>query len=138
MKERPRSKELFDRARRLMPGGVSSPVRAYQPYPSFMVKGDGSSIFDVDGNEYLDFSMGFEPLILGHSDPDVLAALHRQVSMAALLGTLQFTIAALISSLVGHLHDGTALPLAMVMFACGGGAYLLLRTLTGPHTPDSA
>lgn len=79
---------------------------------------------------------------LGFSFPNSQAAAmapfgDRAGMAAALLGTLQFTIAALISSLVGHLHDGTALPLAGVMFACGGGAYLLLRTLTGPHPPDA-
>lgn len=74
---------------------------------------------------------------LGFSFPNSTAAAmapfgDRAGMAAALLGTLQFTIAALVSSLVGYLHDGTALPLAAVMFACGGVAYLLLRTLAGP------
>lgn len=57
---------------------------------------------------------------------------------AALLGTLQFTIAALITFLIGYLHDGTALPLAAVIFACGGTSYVLLRTLTGGTAPEAA
>lgn len=80
---------------------------------------------------------------LGFSFPNSTAAAmapfgDRAGMAAALLGTLQFTIAALVSSLVGYLHDGTALPLAAVIFACGSGSYLLLRTLAGAHVPDPA
>ncbi|HSH43823.1 MAG TPA: hypothetical protein VK973_17005, partial [Arenicellales bacterium] len=80
---------------------------------------------------------------LGFSFPNSTAAAmapfgDRAGMAAALIGTLQFTIAALVSSLVGHLHDGTALPLALVMFACGAAAYVLLRTLTGPPSAESA
>jgi len=80
---------------------------------------------------------------LGFSFPNSTAAAmapfgDRAGMAAALLGTLQFTIAALVSSLVGYLHDGTALPLAAVIFACGSGGYLLLRTLAGPHAPEPA
>lgn len=80
---------------------------------------------------------------LGFSFPNSIAAAmapfgDRAGMAAALLGTLQFTIAALVSSAVGYLHDGTALPLAAVIFACGTIAYLLLRTLTGPSSADPA
>lgn len=78
---------------------------------------------------------------LGFSFPNSTAAAmapfgDRAGMAAALLGTLQFTIAALVTSLVGYLHDGTALPLAAVIFACGSIAYLLLRTLTGPPATE--
>lgn len=78
---------------------------------------------------------------LGFSFPNSTAAAmapfgDRAGMAAALLGTLQFTIAALVTSLVGYLHDGTALPLAAVIFACGSTAYLLLRTLTGPTATE--
>ncbi len=66
MYERTRSKELFEQARELMPGGVSSPVRAFQPYPCYIQGGKGSRITDVDGNEYIDYCMAYGPLILGH------------------------------------------------------------------------
>jgi MFS transporter, DHA1 family, multidrug resistance protein len=80
---------------------------------------------------------------LGFSFPNSTAAAmapfgDRAGMAAALLGTLQFTIAALVSSLVGYLHDGTALPLAAVMFACGAASYVLLRTLTGPQATEAA
>lgn len=79
---------------------------------------------------------------LGFSFPNSTAAAmapfgDRAGMAAALLGTLQFTIAALVSSAVGYLHDGTALPLAAVIFACGSSAYLLLRTLTGGPAPEN-
>jgi glutamate-1-semialdehyde 2,1-aminomutase len=86
MKERRRSKELYDRAKVLMPGGVSSPVRAFKPYPSYIAKGSGSKIWDVDGNEYIDYCMGFGPLILGHADPDVVTAVRDQATRGMLYG----------------------------------------------------
>ncbi|MDZ7842004.1 MAG: multidrug effflux MFS transporter [Gammaproteobacteria bacterium] len=80
---------------------------------------------------------------LGFSFPNSTAAAmapfgDRAGMAAALLGTLQFTIAAVVTFLVGYLHDGTALPLAAVIFACGSASYLLLRTLTGPHAAAAA
>jgi DHA1 family bicyclomycin/chloramphenicol resistance-like MFS transporter len=79
---------------------------------------------------------------LGFSFPNSTAAAmapfgDRAGMAAALLGTLQFTIAALVSSAVGYLHDGTAVPLAATIFACGGAAYVLLRTLTGGSTAQA-
>ncbi|MDX1493019.1 MAG: glutamate-1-semialdehyde 2,1-aminomutase [Longimicrobiales bacterium] len=73
-----RSQELFQRANRLIPGGVNSPVRAFGPVggdPPFIRSGSGSRIVDVDGNEYLDFIGSWGPMILGHAHPDVLEAL---------------------------------------------------------------
>lgn len=61
-----------------MPGGVNSPVRAYRAVgstPPFIVRGKGSKIYDADGNEYIDYVCSWGPLILGHSHPEVLAAL---------------------------------------------------------------
>ena len=49
-----RSEQLFERAKRLMPGGVNSPVRAFQPYPFFIKCAKGSRLMDVDGKEYID------------------------------------------------------------------------------------
>ncbi len=63
------SKELFEKAARLMPGGVNSPVRAFNAVggqPIFMQRGDGAELVDVDGNRYVDFCQSWGPLILGH------------------------------------------------------------------------
>jgi len=70
-----KSKKLFERAKELMPGGVSSPVRAFKAVdsdPIFIEKGEGAFIYDVDGNSYIDFVLSWGPLILGHSHPEVV------------------------------------------------------------------
>ena len=72
-----RSSELFDRAKRVLPGGVNSPVRAFRAVggtPFFVAHAHGSSIADVDGHEYLDYVCSWGPLILGHAHPAVLDA----------------------------------------------------------------
>jgi glutamate-1-semialdehyde 2,1-aminomutase len=76
-KERPASAALYERARGLFPGGVNSPVRAFKSVggtPVFLARGKGAHVWDADGNRYLDFLGSWGPLILGHADPDVLAA----------------------------------------------------------------
>ncbi len=80
------SRRLYDQARRLLPGGVSSPVRAFSPYPRYIARGKGSRIFDVDGNEYIDYCMAFGPLILGHAHPRVIAAIKEQAELGTLYG----------------------------------------------------
>ena len=82
--ERPRdhrgSRELFSRARLLMPGGVNSPVRAFTAVggePIVMARGRGSRVTDVDGNEYIDYVGSWGPLILGHAPAPVVAAIER-------------------------------------------------------------
>lgn len=72
-----RSEELFERAQRVMPGGVNSPVRACRAvgtYPRFIQKGRGGRIFDADGQEYVDLVCSWGPLILGHCRREVLEA----------------------------------------------------------------
>lgn len=76
--KRERSEELFARAQKLMPGGVNSPVRAFKSVgqnPLFIRQACGSKIFDVDGNEYIDYVGSWGPLILGHSHPQVVEAI---------------------------------------------------------------
>jgi glutamate-1-semialdehyde 2,1-aminomutase len=82
----PRSKELFERARQSIPGGVNSPVRAFKAVggePVFVARGQGARLWDVDGKEYLDFVGSWGPLLVGHAHPEVLAA----ISEAAAQGT---------------------------------------------------
>lgn len=69
-----RSKQLFSKAKELFPGGVNSPVRAFKSVggtPLFMKKGEGSHLWDEDGNEFIDFNASWGPLILGHNHPSV-------------------------------------------------------------------
>ncbi|WP_174591184.1 glutamate-1-semialdehyde 2,1-aminomutase [Methanocella conradii] len=81
------SKALFDEALELMPGGVSSPVRAVKPYPFYTRSAKGSHIIDVDGNDYIDYCMGYGPLILGHQPAPVKEAIQRQLDEGWLYGT---------------------------------------------------
>ncbi|MFB6284903.1 MAG: glutamate-1-semialdehyde 2,1-aminomutase [Halobacteria archaeon] len=88
MKPRPNSKELFDRALDVSPGGVSSPVRSVEPYPFFAEKGDGAYLYDEDGNRYIDYCMGYGPLMLGHGLPqEVESDVVSQISDGVLYGT---------------------------------------------------
>ncbi|SFR32850.1 glutamate-1-semialdehyde 2,1-aminomutase [Halogeometricum limi] len=64
------SRALYDRALSVMPGGVNSSVRATRPYPFFVERGDGAHVVDADGNRYLDYVMGYGPLLYGHDMPD--------------------------------------------------------------------
>lgn len=73
-----RSKALYARAQSLFPGGVNSPVRAFKAVggnPVFIARGQGAYVWDADGNQYIDFLGSWGPLILGHADPDVVAAI---------------------------------------------------------------
>lgn len=73
----PRSAELYERACRVIPGGVSSPVRAFRAVggtPLFIARGVGAQVFDADGRSYLDFVGSWGPLIAGHAHPAVVAA----------------------------------------------------------------
>lgn len=62
-----KSLELFRRAKKIIPGGVNSPVRAFEPYPFFVERGEGSRLYDVDGREYIDYVMGYGALLFGHA-----------------------------------------------------------------------
>src|SRR6516165_2392475 len=85
-----RSQQAFERACRLMPGGVNSPARAFGAVggqPPFIHKGEGPFLIDIDGNCYLDYVGSWGPLILGHTHPRVVEAvteaLHRGASFGA-------------------------------------------------------
>lgn len=87
-KDHARSRALYERARSLMPGGVSSPVRAFGAVggtPVFLARGRGSRVVDVDGNEYVDMVGAWGPHLLGHAHPAVMAAVE-----AALEGGIAF------------------------------------------------
>lgn len=71
------SESLFARAQRTIPGGVNSPVRAFKAVggaPRFLVRGEGSHVFDADGREYIDYVGSWGPLVAGHAHPEVVAA----------------------------------------------------------------
>jgi glutamate-1-semialdehyde 2,1-aminomutase len=84
------SESLFERARRIFPGGVNSPVRAFKSVegsPPFMKKGQGAYMWDEDDNKYLDFCCSWGPLILGHNNPLVREAIHEATNKGCTFGT---------------------------------------------------
>lgn len=84
-----RSEQIFAEARTRIPGGVNSPVRAYKSVggtPVHVARGKGALCWDVDGNEYVDLVLGYGPLILGHCDPRVVAAVERTARIGFTFG----------------------------------------------------
>lgn len=86
---RQQSKELFPRAKSVMPGGVNSPVRAFNAVggePLFIKKAAGCRVTDVDGNEFIDYVGSWGPLIMGHTHPKIVEAISRQTQLGTSFG----------------------------------------------------
>ena len=83
----PSSKKLFSDAKKVIPSGVNSPVRYYEPYPFFTKKSDGAYIWDEDGNRYIDFCNGYGALLLGHRRKEILKAVKDQLKHGTLYCT---------------------------------------------------
>jgi glutamate-1-semialdehyde 2,1-aminomutase len=81
------SEKYFKKAKQLIPGGVNSPVRAFIPYPFFTESAHGSHLIDIDGKHYIDYCLGYGPLILGHAPSQVIAAVQAQLRQGTLFGT---------------------------------------------------
>jgi len=125
------NRELFERAKKLMPGGVSSPVRAFKAVggePIIATKGEGSRIWDVEGKEYIDFLMSWGPLILGHSHPRVVQALEEQAKKGLSYGITnphEITLAELVISampsveMVRFVSSGTEATMSAIRLARG-------------------
>ncbi len=134
MNERKKSQELFAEAQHYLPGGVDSPVRAFKAVggtPPFIARGQGSRIYDADGNEFIDFVGSWGPLILGHCYPEIVDALKLAVERGTSYGApteLEITLAKIVS---------TAIPsIEMVRFVNSGTeatmtALRLARAFTG-------
>ena len=100
------SRREFERAKKIIPGGVNSPVRAFNSVnaePVFISHGKGSTVFDIDGNSYIDFVASWGPLILGHAFPNVIEAISIAVEDGTSFGAptvMETDIAALICKMV--------------------------------------
>lgn len=81
-----KSENLFKKSKDLLPGGVSSPVRAFQPYPFFAKEGKGSHLWDVDGKRYIDYCLAYGPLILGHAAPNITNPVYKQLKKGTAFG----------------------------------------------------
>jgi glutamate-1-semialdehyde 2,1-aminomutase len=82
-KARPRSLKLWTEAREVMPRGVPSSFQDASPQPIFMERGKGSRVWDVDGNEYVDFHNGFGVMVVGHAHPKIVDAVTRQMALGS-------------------------------------------------------
>ena len=130
----PLSEKLFERAREVMPGGISHNIHYFPPYPFFIQKTKGSKIWDVDGNEYVDLWMGNYTHILGHRPRLVVRALEEQLREGIHWGLVyekQVEWAELVRELVPSAE--------MVRFCCSGTeatmyAVRLARAFTGKKT----
>lgn len=134
MKPTKNSQRLFKQARRCLPGGVDSPVRAFGAMgsnPRFIVKGKGAKMWDADGNSYIDYVCSWGPLILGHADARVVKAIRDAAGKGTSFGAateLETRLAMMISSAVPSMQ--------MLRFVSSGteatmSALRLARAFTG-------
>ena len=79
-----KSKKLFGEARKIIPSGVNSPVRFYKPYPFFVKKSKGGTIWDEDGKHYIDYCNGYGALLLGHARREIISAVSSQLKKGTL------------------------------------------------------
>jgi len=126
-----KSSELFKTAKTLMPGGVSSPVRAIRPYPFYTAHASGSHLTTVDGPVFIDCCMAYGPLILGHAHPLIREAIEAQLERGWLYGTPSPLEPAFAKMITGD-HAG----MDMVRFVSSGSeatmaAIRLARGFTG-------
>jgi glutamate-1-semialdehyde 2,1-aminomutase len=104
-----KSKQLFERAQRSIPGGVNSPVRAFKSVggtPIFMEKAKGAYLYDVDGNEYIDYIASWGPMILGHAYEPVIKAIQEKALLSTSFGApteLEIEMAELIRSMAPNI-----------------------------------
>ena len=105
-----KSKALFEDARRVLPGGVDSPVRAFKAVggqPLFIERGEGAYLIDADGNRYVDYVLSWGPLILGHAHPRIVSALSDAAARGTSFGApseLETRLADLVMSLMPNIE----------------------------------
>lgn len=81
-----KSKALFERAKQVLPGGVNSPVRAFDPYPFFVERAEGSKLYDADSKTYIDYCNAYGAMLFGHAYPEVMEAVKAQLAKGTLYG----------------------------------------------------
>ena len=126
-----KSLAAFNEAKTLMPGGVNSPVRSYRNVdcnPPFIARGEGAHIFDIDGNEYVDYVLSWGPLVAGHAHPVVVAALAEAAARGTSYGaptTLESDLVRLVQKaypsmqLVRMVNSGTEATMSTLRLARG-------------------
>ncbi len=126
-----KSRVLFEKAKKYIPGGVNSPVRAGQAVgidPPFISKANGCVIWDVDGNEYIDYVCSWGPMILGHAHPEIVNALEERVKLGTSYGApteLEVEMADIIVAMVPSIemvrmvNSGTEATMSAIRLARG-------------------
>ena len=126
-----KSKALFEKARKIIPGGVNSPVRAGKAVgidPPFISRAKGSFLWDVEGNRYVDYVCSWGPMILGHGHPEVVKALEERVSKGTSYGApteLEVEMAETITNMVPSIemvrmvNSGTEATMSAIRLARG-------------------
>ena len=79
----PKSRELFERARRTMPNGVASTYQARKPWPIFLTRGEGQYVWDADGHRMVDYHNGFGSMVVGHAHPAIVRAVSERVRLGS-------------------------------------------------------
>jgi glutamate-1-semialdehyde 2,1-aminomutase len=136
MKHFSRSEELFEEAQYYLPGGVDSPVRAFKAVggiPLFIKRGQGSRLYDEDGNEFIDYVCSWGPLILGHAQPRIVKAVKKALERGSSFGCpteLETTLARMVCEAMPSIE--------MVRFVSSGteaamSAIRLARAFTGKN-----
>jgi glutamate-1-semialdehyde 2,1-aminomutase len=126
-----KSRELFERAQKTIPGGVNSPVRAFRSVggtPLFINKARGSYLYDANGNKYIDYIASWGPIILGHAHEQVIKAIQERATLSTSYGApteLEIEMAELITGMVPHVdlvrmvNSGTEACMSAVRLARG-------------------
>ncbi|GAB6098509.1 glutamate-1-semialdehyde 2,1-aminomutase [Halanaerocella petrolearia] len=126
-----KSKEAFQQAKEVIPGGVNSPARAFSAVdndPLFIEKGDGALIYDIDGNEYIDYVGSWGPMILGYNHPAVVEALQMQLMKGTSFGApteVETELAELVTEAVSSIdkvrmvNSGTEATMSTIRLARG-------------------
>src|SRR6059058_129457 len=140
------SQAAFAKAQEVMPGGVSSPVRAFKAVggtPVFIKEGEGCRVVDIDGNSYVDYVASYGPLIAGHANERVVAALSKQIGRGTSYGApteAELDLAALIikslpgTDMVRFVNSGTEATMSAIRLARGvTGRDLVVKCIGGYH-----
>ncbi|PKL68840.1 MAG: glutamate-1-semialdehyde-2,1-aminomutase [Methanobacteriales archaeon HGW-Methanobacteriales-1] len=123
-----KSEDLFKESQKYLPGGVDSPVRAFKPYPFFADKGKGSKLWDVDGNVYTDYCLGYGPLIMGHAPENIIESVYEQIKKGTTFGApteKEIELAKLVISkvpcaeMVRFVNSGTEATMSAIRLARG-------------------
>lgn len=127
-----KSADLYAETQKLIPGGVGSNDRALvQPHPIFMARGEGAYLYDVDGNRYTDYLLGYGPLVLGHAHPVIIEAVIDQIRRGSMYGASHYLEPVAAAALIEIMPS-----MEMVRFASSGteavlAAMRLARAATG-------